>query len=77
MCEKKKPKVATVNKNMYVGLGRQLKEAKAIFAEEDVLSPHTQEMPEENFPEVVLLALFGVRKCHGCNGQIIRKIASP
>ena len=58
--KKKKQKKAAVNKNMHVGLGRQLKEAKAILAEEDVpidcSLPCTQELPEENFPEVVLLA---------------------
>ena len=70
-----------MNKNMYVGLGRQLKEAKAILAEEyvpiDCSPPCTQTLPEENFPEVILLATLGVRKCHGCKGQIIKKIASP
>ena len=62
---------------MYAGLGRQIKEAKAILAEEDVpmdcSPPCTQELSEENFPEVVLLATLGVRKCYGCKGQIIRK----
>ena len=33
---KKKQKKAAVNKNMHVGLGRQLKEAKAVQEEEDV-----------------------------------------
>ena len=37
----------------------------------------TQELPEENFPEVVLLAALGVRRCHGCKGQIIRKNCQP
>ena len=66
-----KPKKGAVNisKNMHVGLGRQLKEAKAILAEEDIpincSPPCTQELPEENFPEVFLLATLGVRKCHG------------
>ena len=66
---------------MHVGLGRQLKEAKAILAEEDVpidcCPPCTQELPKENFPEVVLLATLGVRKCCGCKGQIMKKMASP
>ena len=76
-CEKKKQKKAAVNKNMHVGLGRQLKEAKAILAQEDVLidcsPPCTQEPPKENFLEVVLLDTLGVRKCYSCKGQIIRK----
>ena len=53
MCaKKKKQKKAAVNKNMHVGLGRQLKEAKAILVEEDVpincSPPCTQELPAEN-----------------------------
>ena len=66
---------------MHVGLGRQLQEAKAILAQEDMpidCSPScTQELPEENFPEVVLLATLGVRKCQGFKGQIIRKNCQP
>ena len=62
---------------MHVGLRRQLKEAKAILAEEDVpiecSPPCTQELPEEYFLEVVLLAALDVRKCHSCKGQIIKK----
>ena len=55
---------------MHVGLGRQLKEVEAILTEEDVpidcSPPCTQELPEENFPEFILLAALAVRKCHGC-----------
>ena len=81
--KKKKQKKAAINKNIYAGLelGRQLKEAKAILGEEDVpvdcCSPCTQEMPQENFPGVVLLASLGVRKCHGCKGQILRQNSQP
>ena len=79
--KKQKKAAVNVNKNMHVGLGKQLKEAKAVLAEEDVpidcSPPCTQEFPEENFSEVVLLATFGVRKCHGCKGQIIRKNCQP
>ena len=74
--KKQKKTVLNVNTNMHVGLGRQLKEAEATLAEEDVpidcSPPYTQEQPKENFLEV-LLATLGVRKCHGCKGQIIRK----
>ena len=70
-----------VNKNMHVVLGRQLKEAKAILAQEDVpidfSPPCTQELPEENVPEVVLITALGVRKCHGCKLQTIRTNCSP
>ena len=74
---KKKQKKADVTKNMHVGHRKQLQEAKAIIAQEDVpidcSPPCTQELPEEDFPEIVLLASLGVGKCHGCKGQIIRK----
>ena len=56
----KKQKKSSVNKNIHIGLGRQLKEAEAILAEEavplDCSPPCSQELPQENFPEVVLLA---------------------
>ena len=52
-------------------------EAKAILTVEDVpiecSPPCTQELSEENFPKVVLLATLGIRKCHGCKGHMIRK----
>ena len=57
---KQKPKkgAVNVNRNMHVGLGRKLKKAKAILAEEDVSidcsPPCTQELPKENFLEVVM-----------------------
>ena len=74
----KKPKKGRANayKTMHVGLGRQLKEAKAILAKEDVpidcSLPCSQELPEGNFPVVVLLAVFSVRKFQGCKGEILR-----
>ena len=70
-----------MNKNIRIGLGRQLKEAEAILAEEDVpfdcSPPCSQELPQENLPEVVLLAALGVRKCHGCKGQILKQNCQP
>ena len=66
-----------MNKNTHIGLRRQLEEAEAILAEEDVpigcSPPCSQELPQENFPEVVLLAAYGVRKCHGCKGEILKQ----
>ena len=60
--KKKKQKKAAANKNMHVGLGRQLQEAKAILAEEDVpidcSPPCTQELPEENVPELFFFLLW-------------------
>ena len=79
--QKKKQKKSSVNKNIHIGLGRQLKEAEGILAEKDVpidcSPPCSQELLQENFPEVVLLAALGVWKCHGCTGKYWNKIASP
>ena len=70
-----------MNKNIHIGLGRQLKEAEAIWAEEDMpidcSPPCSQELPQENFTEVVLLAALGVRKCHCCKGEILKQNCQP
>ena len=69
---------ANVYKTMHVGLGRQLKEAKAVLTEENENVPIDcsptcgQEPPQENFPEVVLLAALGVQKWQDCKGEIFR-----
>ena len=59
---KRKQKKAAVNKNMHVGLGRQLKETKAILAEEDVpidcSALCTQELPENIFQRLFFLLLW-------------------
>ena len=66
---------------MHVDLGRQLKDVKAIIAKGDTLidcsSPCSQELHEENFLGVVLLSTLGVRKCQGCNGEMIRTKCPP
>ena len=82
---KKKLKKGRANlyKTMHVGLGKQLKEANAILTEEntdepfDCCPPCSQELPKETFPEVVLLAALGVRKCHSCKGDILRMNCPP
>ena len=60
--------------------GSQLKEAKVILAVEDApidcSPPSTEELPKQNFPEVVLAGL-GVGKFHGCKGKIIKKLLTP
>ena len=50
-------------------------------AEKDLQSdcspPYSQELPQENFPEVVPMAAFSVRKCHGCKGPILKQNCLP
>ena len=79
--QKKKQKKSSVNKNIHISLGRQLKEAKAILTEEDVpidcSPPCSQELPQENFSEVILLAALGVRRCHGCQEEILKQNCQP
>ena len=64
---------------MHAGLGRQLHEVESIIAEEytdaaiDCSPPCGQELPEENFTEVVLLAGLGVGKCHRYKGDILKR----
>ena len=81
MCKKKKQKKSSVNKNIHIGLRKQLKEADAIVAENDVpidcSRPHSQELPQENFPQVVLLAALDVRKRHGCKREILKQKCLP
>ena len=66
-----------VNKNMHVGLGRQLEKAKTILAEEDVTTdysaPCAHELPKENSS----LAALGIRKYLSCRGLIIRQNINP
>ena len=54
----KKQKKSSANKNIHIGLRQQLNEAEDILAEKDVpidsSPPCSQELPQENFPEVVL-----------------------
>ena len=73
--EKSKKGRSKIYRNMHLGLGRQLQEASSIIAKENAdspincSSPCAQEPPEEDFPEVVLLAGLDWRKCHGCKGE--------
>ena len=52
--------------NIHLGLGKQLHETKLILAEEDSdvpidsSPPCDQELPEENFPEMVVLSGLGI-----------------
>ena len=77
LAKKKKQKKSSVNKNIHIGLTCQLKEAECVLVEKDLQSdcspPCSQELPQENFPEVVLMAALGVRKCYGCKGPILKQ----
>ena len=44
--------------------------AEAILAEKEInySPPCSQGPPEDNVPEVVLMAALGIRRCHGCKG---------
>ena len=74
---------ANVYKTMHVCLGRQLQDAESILGDEnadvliDCFLPWCQEPSDDNFPEVVLPAGFGVRNCHGCKGKTSRKKCPP
>ena len=35
--------------------------------------PCSQEPHEDNVPEVVLMAALGIRRCHGCMGEILKQ----
>ena len=61
-------------KNIHIGLASQIKLAEAILAEKEIncLPPCSQEPPEENIPEVVLMAALGVTRCHGCKREILK-----
>ena len=78
---KKKSKTGRgkVYRTMHVGLGGKLQEAESIIAKEntdipiDCSPPCGQEMPEENFQEVVLNTGLGLRRFHSCKGKIKKK----
>ena len=64
--QKKKQKKSSVNKNIHIGLGRQLKEAEAILAEEDVPIDCSSSLfsgtPSGKFPRGCFCCCFGCKK---------------
>ena len=59
-----------------MGLACQTTVVEAILAEKEInCSP--QVPPEDNVPEVVLMAALGIRRCHGCKGEILKQNCQP
>ena len=73
--QKKKQKKTTVPKNIHIGLACQITVAEAILAEKEIncSPPSSWVCPGESVPEVVLMAALGIRRCHGCKGQILKQ----
>ena len=73
--QKKKQKKTTVKKTSHIGLAHQITVAEAILAEKEIncSPPCSQGPPEDNVPEVVLMAALGIRRCHGCKGEILKQ----
>ena len=73
--QKKKQKKTTVKKTSQRGLSHQITVAEAILTEEEIncSPPCSQGPPKDNVPEVVLMAALGIRRCHGCKGEILKQ----
>ena len=56
-----------------------MNETEAILAEKEIdcSPPCSQVLPQENFPEVVLMAALGIRRCHGCKGPMLKQNCLP
>ena len=53
--------------------------AEAILAEKEIncSPPCSQGPPKDDVPEVVLMAALGIRRCHGCKGEILKQNCQP
>ena len=53
--------------------------AEAILMEKEIncSPPCSQGPPKDNVPEVVLMAALGIRRCHGCKGEILKQNCQP
>ena len=76
---KKKQKKTTVKKTSHISLAHQITLAEGILTEEEIncSPPCSQEPHEDNVPEVVLMAALGIRRCHGCQGEILKQNCQP
>ena len=77
--QKKKQKKKTIKKTSHIGLAHQIIVAEAILAEKEIkCSPAcSQGPPEGNVPEAVLMAVLGIRRCHGCKEEILKQNCQP
>ena len=73
--KKKKQKKTTVKKTSHIGLAHQITVAEAILVEKEINCslPCSQGPPEDNIPEVVLMDALGIRRSHGCKGEILKQ----
>ena len=77
--QKKKQKKTTVKKTSHIGLAHQITVTEAIVTEKEIncSPPCSQGPPEDNVPEVVLMAALGIRRCHDCKGEILKQNCQP
>ena len=66
-------------KTSHIGLAHQITVAEAILVEKEIncSPPCSQGLPEDNVPKVVLMAALGIRRCHGCKGEILKQNCQP
>ena len=66
-------------KTSHISLAHQITLVEGILTEEEINSspPCSQEPHEDNVPEVVLMAALGLRRCHGCKGEILKQHCQP
>ena len=71
----KKQKKTTIKKTSHISLTHQITLAEGILTEEEInsSSPCSQEPHKDNVPEDVLMAALGIRRCHGCRGEILKQ----
>ena len=77
--QKKKQRKTTVKKTSHISLAHQITVAKGILMEKEIncSPPCSQEPHEDNVPEIVLMAALGIRRCHGCRGEILKQNCQP
>ena len=77
--QKKKQKKTTVKKTSHIGIAHQITVAEAILTEKEIncSPPCSQELPKDNVTEVVPMAALGIRRCHGCKGEILKQNCQP
>ena len=76
---KKETKENNCQKTNHIGLTHQITVAEAILAEKEIncSPPCSQGPPKDNALEVVLMAALGIRRCHGCKGEILKQNCQP